>query len=295
MSGARRAARSFGGFARVLHRLLPLTVPLFATFACARPEPLVLRSHDAGPGGVARLNQPIVLAFNTPLDPGSVRPETVRVVRLRDGAAVAGRLAVAAASVTFAPKIACRPDLADGALEPGERYRVEVPGLPQLACVRSLDGFVLDAGVSFEFTTVAAARDAAARELFVDASPGVRPHFGASAQIVDGVVRLRFSKPLDPRTIPNTKFWFNGPWHLESKPWTDPLFKACLVENDPEAVIELSSDVPPPFPLDPSEKHYAVEIELSKLRDFSDVALTPDKGAKSISLTFVPKEKKDNP
>jgi hypothetical protein len=267
---------------------------LFAAVACVRGQTLELVRHDAGAPAGARLNQPVVLTFDAPVDPGSVRPETVRVVRARDGSAVAGRLAVAAAVVTFTPRIACQPDLADGGFVVGERYRVEVPGLPQLACVRSLDGALLDAGVVFEFATVAAARDAETSLLFVDANAGVRPHFKPSARLVDGRARIRFSKPLDPRTIPEASFWFAGPWTRQDRQKLDPRFRACLVENDTEAVVELSIDGRPPSPIDPDEKSYAVEVQLSKLREFGG-GLTPDLPSFRISLAVVPKEKKDNP
>jgi hypothetical protein len=276
-------------------RSLPIAAALLATAGCTRGAPLELLRYDAGPAGGARLNEPIVLAFSSPIDPGSVRAESVRVVRAGDGAAVPGRLTVAAASVTFAPKLACRPDLSDGGLHPGERYRVEVPGLPRLACVRSLDGALLDGGVSFEFATVAAACNAPAAELFVDPSPGVRPRFEPSVLLADGRARLRFSKPLDPRTVPETKFWFKGPWQLDALPKMNPLFKATLVENDGEAVIELAVEGAPPIPLDPQEKSYAVEVELSKLREISGIDLKTLKVSNSIHLGVVAKEKKENP
>ena len=59
-----------------------------------RGGPLRARPPRGGSANGARLNQPIVLTFSAPIDPGSVRAETVRVVRARDGGAVAGRLAV---------------------------------------------------------------------------------------------------------------------------------------------------------------------------------------------------------
>lgn len=281
MSGARRRAA--------------LAATLFAAAACTRVAPLELLRHDAGPARGTRLNEPIVLEFSAKIDPGSVRAETIRVVRARDGAAVAGRLSVDAAGVTFAPKVACRPNLSDGGFQPGERYRVEVPGLPRIACVRSLDGALLDGGAAFEFTTVAAASDAPAAELFVDANSGVVPHFQSSLLLVDGRARLRFSKPLDPRTVPEAKFWFKGPWHLDSRPRMDPLFKATLLENDVEAVIELAIDQAPPIPLDPLEKSYEVEVELSKLRELSGIDVTKDKPVKFIPLAVAAKEKKENP
>lgn len=268
---------------------------LLAAAGCSRGAPLELLRHDAGPAGGARLNEPIVLAFSAPIDPGSVRAESVRVARVRDGVSVPGRLTVSAANITFAPKTACRPDLSDGGFQPGERYRVEVPGLPRLACVRSLDGALLDGGVSFEFATVAAACDAPAAELFVDASPGGRARFDPSATLADGRARIRFSKSLDPRSVPETRFWFHGPWKLDALQKMDPLFKATLVENDGEAEIELAVDGAPPIPLDPQEKSYAVEVELLKLREISGVDLTKDKVSSSIHLAVAAKDRKENP
>jgi Big-like domain-containing protein len=272
-----------------------LAAALLAAAGCMRGAPLELLRHDAGPAGGARLNQPIVLTFDQPIDPGSVRAETIRVVRARDGAPVPGRLAVAETIVTFSPRAACCADLTDGGFQPGERYRVEVPGLPRLAGVRSIEGALLEGGVAFEFATVSAAVTAPAAELFVDANPGVKPRFEPSALLADGRARLHFSKPLDPRSVPEARFWFHGPWSKESQPKMDLRFKATLVENDVDAVIELAVDEALPIPLDPAEKNYYVKVELSKLREISGAELNLDKVSNSIDLAVAAKEKKENP
>ena len=276
-------------------RRAPLAAALLAAAGCLRGAPLELASHDAGSAGGARLNQPIVLTFSARIDPGSVRAETIRVVRARDGAAVPGRLAVAETIVTFSPKAACRADLTDGGFQPGERYRVEVPGLPRLAAVRSIDGALLEGGVTFEFETVAAAVTAPAAELFVDANPGAGTHFQPSVLLVDGRARLRFSKPLDPRSVPEASFWFRGPWTNTAHAKMDPRFHATLVENDGEAVIELAIDDALPIALDPQGMGYNVAVDLEKLREISGVPLTKDKVSEFIPLTVATKEKKENP
>src|SRR6185369_734851 len=77
---------------------------------CARSGPLRLVALDCGSPDGARLNQPLVLRFSGPVDPGSVRATSVRVVRARDGAPAEGRFVVDGAIVTFLPRAPCRAD-----------------------------------------------------------------------------------------------------------------------------------------------------------------------------------------
>jgi hypothetical protein len=274
---------------------------------CARGEPLRLAACDCGSPDGAKLNQPIVLRFSGVVDPGSVRATTIRVVRERDGAPVPGRFAIDGAVVTFLPHVPCLPDLSDVAFQRGEGYRVEVPALPVLACVRALDGDLLDGGGATSFRVTDAPLDAPTERLFFDPDPGVAARQELATTLVVDRARIRLSKPIDPRSLADAVFWFRGPWTLDSRKELDPKFRASLVENDVEAVIELVLATPPPVPLepkekrDPKEKKYEVECDNGKFRDLSGAlvfATTQTTRSTIVRLTFVPmdaQDKKDHP
>jgi len=268
---------------------------------CARGGPLRLVACDCGSPDGAKLNQPIVLRFSGPVDPGSVRATSIRVVRARDGAPVPGRFAIDGAIVTFLPRVPCLPDLSDVAFQRGESYRVEVPALPVLACVRALDGDLLDGGGASSFRITDAPLDAPAERLFFDAAPGVAARQELATTLVGDRARIRLSKPIDPRTLADAVFWFRGPWTLTARKEVDPKFRASLVENDVEAVIELVLATPPPVPLEASEKSYEVECDNGKFRDLSGApqfATTQTTRSTIVRLAFVPmdaQDKKDHP
>jgi len=274
---------------------------------CARSGPLRLVALDCGSPDGARLNQPLVLRFSGPVDPGSVRATSVRVVRARDGAPAEGRFVVDGAIVTFLPRAPCRADLSDGAFQRGESWRVEVPALPVLACVRAAGGELLDRGGAAGFTVTSAPVDAPAEQLFFDADPGVAGRLDPAARLVGDRTRIHLSKPIDPRSLADTVFWFHGPWTLDARPKVDPKFRATLVENDVDAVIELALAGPPPEPFEPKEKRdpkerdYEVEFENGKLRDLSGApqfATTLTTRSTIVRLAFVPmdaQDKKDHP
>ncbi len=271
---------------------------LALTAACARGEPLRLVACETGAPDGARLNQPIVLRFSGAVDPGSVRAASVRVVRERDGAPAAGRLKVDGAVVTFLPRGPCRPDLSDGGFQRGERYRVEVPALPVLACVRAANGGLLDRGGAFPFTVTDAPVDAPAERLFFDADPGVAAQKELAATLRGDRAFVRISRPLDPRSLADAAFRFEGPWSVSSRPTINPLFQAQLVENDREAVIELVVVGPPPMPLEPREKEYQAAFENGKLRDLSGVpqfTTTETARKPTVKLTYVPMDAPDKP
>lgn len=274
---------------------------------CARSGPLRLVACDCGSPDGAKLNQPLVLRFSGPVDPGSVRATSIRVVRARDGAPVEGRFAVDGAIVTFLPRAPCRADLADGAFQRGEGYRVEVPALPVLACVRAAAGELLDRGGAADFTITNAPVDAPAERLFFDAGPGVAGQLDPAARLAGDRARIRLSEPIDPRSVADAAFWFHGPWTTESRPELDPRFRATLVENDVDAVVELVLAGPPPDALEsrekrnPKERDYEVEIEKGKLRDLSGAPLfatTQTTRSTFVRLSYVPmdaQDKKDHP
>ena len=134
--------------------------------ACGHKEPAVerfavirdsLASAPADESGSARrvfLNEEIRIYFEGQVDPLSVTPDTVRLRDVLDGRLVRGRLMVATRSVTFVPVPPCNPELDDGSLKPGRRYRLEVTGFPSTNAVRSTTGRVLARSHTREFATV---------------------------------------------------------------------------------------------------------------------------------------------
>jgi len=262
---------------------------LAAALSGCEPAPFALVGHDLGAADGARLNQPIVLAFNDAVDPGTVRGETVRVVRERDGARVEGAARAEGATVLFWPRLPVAADLSDVALQPGESYRVEVPGLPMLRTLRGLERGALARGASLPFSTVPLAagtlRDAPPEQLFVDPVPGP-PHLRDDAPRLPvlrrGLARLHFSEPLDPRAVARAQFRLKGPWHQDARPKDDPLLGARLIENpsragDPggpmqEAVVELALPATLPAPLEADEV-YEVWFDPGELRDLAGHSL----------------------
>lgn len=234
---------------------------LLGLHGCAR-EPFARVGSDLGPDEGLPLGQPIVLAFNDEIDPGSLRPATVAIVREEDGAPVEGTLRADGATVIFRARLPTVPDLSDGGFAPGAGYRIEIPGLPRMRTLRGLARGALAEGATLRFRI----RDTAA---WSDPVPG-RPHlvteearFGAS-----GAIELVFSEPLDPRAVAQAAFWLIGPWSQDARPADNPGLAARLRENQDRAVIELRLESEPPSPLAPDER-YELRFEPRKLLDFA--------------------------
>ncbi len=196
-------------------------------------------------GGVEglRLNEPIVITFDRPLEPASVTPASARVVRSRDGSPVAGRMRVEGAALRFEPRPPCAADLSDLPFEPGEELRLELVGLPRLIAVRSADGCGLASGATWRIATRPAAGDwrrAPASELFVDPLPGPPELLSRPARMEGGTIALRFSEPLDPRALAGATFWLHGPWSRSAFPADNPTMVASLFERDGAGVVELT-------------------------------------------------------
>lgn len=222
---------------------------------CARaPFRCVARPAVAAP--LARVNQPLHFEFSAPVEPASIDAGGLRVVRADDGGAVRGRWRCDGTTVTFEPAAPRASDLADVALVPGSRIRIEAIGLPRLVALRSREGAALAEGFVLELAAAPATADFAHRpatELFFDPCPGPPALRSEPARLAAGHLRLQFSEPLDPRTVATTRFWLHGPWSRNSHPTDNPSMTATLVENDDEAVIELALGTDAlPAPLDPS-------------------------------------------
>jgi hypothetical protein len=255
----------------------PAIVALAALSGCA-PGDFALVGHDLGPEGGARLDQPLVFSFNDALDPGSVRDAALRVVRERDGDVVPGTLRADGATLQFRPRLPTAVDLSDAGLQPGERYRVEMPGLPMLRVLRGLERGALAQGRILEFRTIDVAALGGAplpecppEALFVDPVPGAPDLLadpGGPPRLEDGRVTLRFTEPLDPRALAKARFWLKGPWSRTLRAPENPRMAARLVDNQEGAVVELVLERPPPAPIDGRES-YAVLLEPKHLRDLA--------------------------
>ncbi len=255
---------------RLPGRLLGSLVSL-SLGSCA-PAAFALAGHDLGPATGARVGQPLVFSFNDDVDPGSVRGAALRVVGERDGAEVQGSLEAQGATLLFRPRLPLAADLKDGGLHPGERYRVELPGLPKLRVLRGLTRGALAEGASFEFTAI---------ELFVDPVPGppaLLDDARHAPRLKEGKARLAFNEPLVPRAVARAHFWLLGPWSRTLRASENPPMTARLVENQvaapgmPGAVIELTLAAAPPAPLVPVES-YEILLEPEGLCDFGGHAL----------------------
>ncbi|MBK9388437.1 MAG: hypothetical protein IPN34_26760 [Planctomycetes bacterium] len=106
------------------------------------------------------LNTELWLRFSAPVDPGTLRPETIRIARLEAGepssAIVAGRYRLIGRGnvIAFVPDVPLRPDLEDGGLRPDSTYRVRIAGYPRPDGLRALGGELLAESAVFEFRTV---------------------------------------------------------------------------------------------------------------------------------------------
>jgi hypothetical protein len=228
---------------------------------CAR-EPFARVGCDLGPAEGLALGQPIVLAFNDEIDPGSLRSATVAVVREKDGAPVDGTLRADGATVIFRARLPTVPDLSDGGFAPGEGYRIDIPGLPRMRTLRGLARGPLAEGSTRRFRI----RDSAAWADPVPGGPRLvtdAARFGAG-----GAIDLVFSEPLDPCAVAQAAFWLIGPWSQDARPADNPRLEARLRENQVQAVIELRLKAEPPSPLAPDER-YELRFEPRKLLDFA--------------------------
>ncbi len=264
-------------------RRLALAIPLAAgAIGCSR-EPFRCVTPLANGERLVRLNEPLRLDFSAPVDPASVAAGAVRAVRDGDGVALAGRWRCEGATLTFVPAAPTRADLADAAWAPASVIRVEVVGLPRLVALRSGSGEGLAEGFTLRRPVAGRPADwhaAPAAELFCDPRPGPPELVTRTARLVAGRIELRFSEPLDPRTLAAARFRLHGPWSRESHPDDNPDMAATLLENGEAAVValELRSGTTLPMPVDA-----ATPLELrfepkDALRDLVDAALAQNGG-----------------
>ncbi len=177
--------------------------------ACA-PEPaapgsLRLEDWSGRDGAEVPLDQPLVLTFSEELA-SPVRPSWIRLLR-EDGTACAGiSLEARGRLLLVHPRLPLRADLADAGLPPDSRLSLIVAGLPRLQALSSVTGARLLGDQVIPLRTLSPA-DPAALSGF--------PADGGQIRLLDlddsGVLRLvaarqgpaqlRFSMPLDPRSL----------------------------------------------------------------------------------------------
>jgi hypothetical protein len=229
------------------------------------------------------LNEPLRLDFSAPIDPASVASGAIRLVHDGDGTPVRGRFRCEGATLTFVPEAPAAPDLSDAAFLPGARVKLEVTGLPRLTALRSLSGEGLATGFTERRPALPRARDwitAPCAELFVDPVPGPPELLSRTARLVGGRITLRFSEPLDPRTVAAARFRLHGPWSRESHPAENPDLAATLAENGTAAELHLSLRSAEALPM---QVDAATPLELrfeprDALRDLAGAALQQNGG-----------------
>ena len=154
--------------ARALHAVVAVAALVVTCLASAcsdpaeRSRPVSFRflGCDQAGGDAVRLNDALWLRFSAPVDPGTLRPETIRIARLVAGEPstenVAGtyRLIGRGNVVAFVPEVPLRPDLEDGGLKPDSMYRVRIAGYPRPDGLRALEGQLLEESAVIEFRTV---------------------------------------------------------------------------------------------------------------------------------------------
>jgi hypothetical protein len=153
-----RAARPLG--------VVFLAVLLLAVTGCgeaerrSRAEPFRFAGCDQTRGDAVRLTERLLLRFTAPVDPGTLRPETIRITRQAFGETnvedVRGtyRLVGRGDVVAFVPQVPLRSDLSDGGLKPESSYLVRIAGYPRPDGLRALDGRLLEESATFAFRTV---------------------------------------------------------------------------------------------------------------------------------------------
>ena len=244
----------------VLAALLPL-MP-----SCSRAKVTFrVTQGDPGPGSEVALNQELWITFSRFVDPASVTARTVRVLD-GQGRSVPGLYRVQGKVVIFRPRPPLDRELESGGFRPGRRYRLEIPGFPRMATVRSRG----PAGASLAETFRLDFRTRSAGDLLVDLeSPrvGAWPRFEARMADFPGLPvvrvpagtnpRIPFSEPIDPRSLTSC-----GPFELATLAGENPvplddvrLARKGVAPAELGRVIELV----PSRPLEPG-KDYRLQI-----------------------------------
>ncbi|MBL8696528.1 MAG: Ig-like domain-containing protein [Planctomycetes bacterium] len=249
--------------------------------ACQPPAeaPFDLTNFLQGGATGHPVNGELTWVFNQPVDPGSVHGGGIRIA-LADSApgerVTAGKLDVLPnGRVRFLPALPSRVDYADGGLQPGRTYTVEIMGFPRASGVRSSRGQVLSKSHRFEFTTAPLRQDSTLA-LLVDHSPWKGPVltvYGASDPAAGGgeiasvlwhrgaALELATDEPLAPHRVTADNFQLIG---IDDRGSRRPiaLLDPVLRNDTSSARIELRT-------VAPLDGYSAVSLEVSdRVTDF---------------------------
>jgi hypothetical protein len=245
--------------------------------------------EPANGGAVAR-NQTLTFVFDDGIAGGqdweslvSIRPEDP------EQEPASGFFVAEGNRLHFRPQVPRRADLADAGLAADTLYLVEVFGPPRFQTLRSASGRNLSEGFRRAFRTLAPDQpEGAALPGFLDPSPNTAPRLVmaressggfAGVRLLDGHCRLRFSEPLDPVVLAGAEFRLLGPWSLSMPPQgrsdLDPLLDWELIENQGQAVLELTIPALLPAPLRPEERYW-ITLDRECLRDLGGHPLDYD-------------------
>jgi len=236
-------------------------------------SPLVLIDMSTGGNDGVPLNQIITFEFSEDLDPDTVRPDTIRI---REGAnygkQVPGYYEVDGNIVRFYPKLpedtTTSEVLHDAGLQPndwlqpaGSDYRVQLPGSPDVATVRSYVNDRLTTETEVHFRTASSTSANLFVDNFLDPLPpriiAVNPTDGATDVPADSKIVLTFNRrPLHPATV-NTS---NIRLFIESRQGVTlnrpfPI-KPILTQSHDSVQIEIA----PQFPI-ADQATYRIEVD----------------------------------
>ena len=151
------------------------------------------------------LNQEISVSFSEDVDPRSVTPDTVYLVKVTeegDQRVKMRRIEARSRSVALVPEWPLSPELDDGSLQPDQLYRLEVAHFPSSNTVLSRTELPVGEKFVRYYRTVSASEDDGVllppglpSDPFLLTSPELR--MAADAR----TVRMHFTLPLDPTTV----------------------------------------------------------------------------------------------
>jgi len=168
---------------------------------------LVLIDVSVGEYDGVPLNEIIEFEFSEPLDPDTVRADTIQIRQGPNfGRQVPGFFETDGRFVKFYPRLPMLADLSDGGLQPATEYQITLPGIPKVAAVRSVNNDRLKKRTVASFRTAAAGDPNLFRDNFIDALPPqvlfVNPPDGAADVPADSEITITFNRrPLHPATV----------------------------------------------------------------------------------------------
>jgi hypothetical protein len=153
------------------------------------------------------LNEIIEFEFSSPLDPDTVRADTIQIREGPNyGKQVPGYFEVDDKKVYFYPRLPTQPDLSDGGLKASTDYQIIMPGKPDVAVLRDYLNNRMQKETRVNFRTAAAGSPNLFRDNFIDGLPPqvlfMNPPNGAEGVPADSDITLTFNRrPLHPATI----------------------------------------------------------------------------------------------